>query len=163
MNPISNNVSRLRFFSSQFLKLVNWIDCRKSFLSVFPRYLELPMSERRVLGVVGTIRGNLMTIISTNLSRLQLIPSQFSNLVDQTDCRKLFFGIFSRYLELATLERCILGVFKNDRRNPTNICSTNVSQLRLTPCQFSNLVVMTDYRKSFFGVFPRYLELSMSE
>ena len=49
MNLISTNMSVLRLFSSQFLKLVDRTYCRNAFFDVFPRYLELSMSEYRVL------------------------------------------------------------------------------------------------------------------
>ena len=87
---ISTNLLGLRLILSQFSKLVYHTDCCKSFLSVFPRYLELPMSERLVLGVLGKFIQNPMTHVSTNLSGLRFIPSQFLKLVYRTDCRKSF-------------------------------------------------------------------------
>ena len=92
---------------------------------------------------------------------LQLLPSQFSNSVVRTDCRKSFFGVFPRYIELPMLERRVLDVIGNVIRNPTNLISTNVLGLRLFPSQFSNSVDQNDCRKSFYDVFLRYFELSM--
>ena len=94
-SPISTNVLGLRLIWSHFSKLVDHTIYRKSLLGVFPRYLELPTSERRVLGGIGTIRGNPMKLNSTNMSQLWLIRSQFSKLVDWIDCRKVFLGCFS--------------------------------------------------------------------
>ena len=74
-NSISTNMSRLRIFSSQFLKLVDRTDCHKPFYGVFPQYLELPMSERHVFGVIGNVRGNPTNLISTNVSGLKFVPS----------------------------------------------------------------------------------------
>ena len=152
-NLISTNVSVLRLFPSQFSKLVNQTDCRKSFFGVFSRYLEVPMSERHILGVIGNVRRNPMNLISTNVSGLKLFSSQYSKLADQTDCRKSFFGVFPQYLELPMSERCVLGVIGNIRGNPMNLISTNVSKLRLFLSQFSKLVDRIDCRKSFKGAF----------
>ena len=69
------------------------------------------MLERHVVRVVGNVRRNPTNLISTNMSGLWLFPSQFLNLVDRNDCRKLFYGVFLRYLELPLLERHVLGVF----------------------------------------------------
>ena len=69
-------------------------DCLESFFGIFSRYLELPMLELHVLGVVGILRGNSTNLISTNVSGLQLFPSQCSTLVDRTDCCMLCFGVF---------------------------------------------------------------------
>ena len=124
-----------------------------SFFGVFSRYLELHTSEHRVPGVVGNIRVNITNLCSTNVSRLWLISCQFLKLVDRTNCHKLFLRVFSRYLKLLTSERRVPGVVGNVRGNPTNHCSTNVSRLRLIPCQFSKSVDRTDCRKSFLGVF----------
>ena len=156
------NVSWLQLIPCQCSNLVLRTDCRKSFFGVFSWYLELPTSEWCVLWFIGTVRGNPMNLASMNMLRLRLIPCQFLNLVVRTDCRKSFFGVFSWYLKLLTSERRVLGVVGNIRWNPTNLCSTNVSWLRLIPCQFSNLVIMTDCRKSFFNVFSWYLELPTS-
>ena len=52
------------------------------------------MSERRVLGVVGNVRGNSTHLIPTNMSGLRLILSKLSKLVDRTDGHKSFFGVF---------------------------------------------------------------------
>ena len=70
-------------------------DCHKSFLGIFPRYLKLPMLEQRVLGVIGNVRGNPMNLNSTNLSGLQLFPSQVLKLLDPADCPKSFVDVFS--------------------------------------------------------------------
>ena len=129
-------------------------DYRKSFLGVFPWYLELSRSKRCVLGVIGNIRGNPLNLIFTNLSGLKLFLRQFSKLVDQTDCRKLFFDVFSWYLVLLMSEQKFLRVVENFRRNPMNLISTNLLALRLFPCQFSKLLDRTYYRKSFLGVLP---------
>ena len=101
-------------------------DCCKSFYDFFVRYLELPTSERSVLRVVGTVRGNLMNLISTNVLGFRLFLSQFLKLVDRTDYRKSFLGVFPLYIELQMSERRVLGVVRNVRGNPTNLCSTTV-------------------------------------
>ena len=69
-NFISISLSGLQLFLSQFLKLVDQTDCHKSFLGVFPQYVVIPMSEQCVVRVVGNIRRNPTTPISTNLSVL---------------------------------------------------------------------------------------------
>lgn len=104
------------------------------------------MSERHVLGGNENVRGNSMILFSMNLSLLRLISSQFLNLVDQTDCRKSFYGVFLQYRELPTLDRHVLGVFEKFRGIPMNRFSMNVSLLRLIPSQFSNLVDRIDCR-----------------
>ena len=68
------------------------------------------MSKRRVLGVIGNVRGNPKNLIFTNLLGLRLFPSQFLKLVDRTNCRKSFFDVFSQYLDLPMWEQRVLGV-----------------------------------------------------
>ena len=126
-NLISTNVFGLWLFPNQFSNFVDQTDCCKMFYVDFLQYLELPMLERRVWGVVVNVRGNSTNLISTNVSVLQLFQSQFSNFVDRNDCRKSFYGVFPQYLELPMSERCVLGVIVNIRGNSTNLISTNVS------------------------------------
>ena len=136
-------------FSSKIIYLFYWMPL----LGVFSQYLELQMSEWHALGIVRNIRGNPMNLICTNVSGLWLFPSQFSNLVDQNDCCKSFYGVFQRYLELLMSERHALEVVGIIRGNPTNLISTIMSGLQLFPTQFSYLVDWNDCRKSFYGVF----------
>ena len=51
-----------------------------------------------------TLEENSMTRTSAKMSHLCLIPSQFPKLVDQTNCRMSFLGVFPRYLELPMSE-----------------------------------------------------------
>ena len=121
------------------------------------------MLERLVLVVFKNIRWNPTTLNSTSLSRLWLILSQFSKLMDQTNYRKLFYDVFPRYLELIMLEHHVLGVVENFIRNPTTLISTSLSQLWLIPSKILKLVDWTDCHKLLFDAFPRYLELLMLE
>ena len=104
-----------------------------------------------------------MNLISTTLLGLRLFLSQFLMLVDQTNCRKSLFGVFSWYLKLPISAWRVFGIVWNVRWNSTNLISTTLSGLRLFLSQFSNLVDQTNYRKRFFVVFSLYLELPMSE
>ena len=115
------------------------------------------------LGVTRNVRGNLTTLISTNLSQLRPIPSQFAKSMNQTDCRKSFFDIFPRYLELLMSKGRVLCVVWNIKENFTTLISTNLSWLRLIPSHLSKLVDRTDFQKSLFIVFPQYIELLMLE
>ena len=94
------------------------------------------MSERRVLGYVGNIIENLMTRISTNLSRLWLILSQFLKLADQTNSRILFFDVFPQYLELLMSEGKVVGVVGSIIGNPMTHISTKMSRLHFILSQF---------------------------
>ena len=46
---------------------MNWVDCQKSFLGVFPWYHELPMPEQRVLGVFGMLDKTPWLILLLNV------------------------------------------------------------------------------------------------
>ena len=94
------------------------------------------MSEQCALGFVGSVRRNLTNLICTNVLGLRLFPSQFSNSVDRGDCRKSFYGVFLRYLELSMSERRVLGVIGTVRGNLMNLIYTNMLGLRLVPSQF---------------------------
>ena len=105
-----------------------------------------------VLGCIGNVRRNPTNRIYIYVSGLWFFPSQFLKLMNQTDCRKSLFGVFSRYLELSTPKRCVLGFVGNVRGNLTNLISTNVLELRLFASQFWKLVDRIDCRKSFFDI-----------
>ena len=107
------------------------------------------MSKRHFLGVIGNVRRNSTTLISTNLSGLRLITSQYLKLVDRTDSLKSFLVVFPRYVELPMLEKHVIRFIGNKIRNPTTPISTNMLGLRVIPSQFLKIVDWTDCHKLF--------------
>ena len=141
---ICAKISHLWLIPSQFPNLVDPTKCRMSFLGIFPRYRELPMSERRVWGFIENIIGNYRTRISTKISYFWLIPSQFPNLMDLTNCRMSFFSVFLRFLELPMSKRRVWGFVENLRGNYMTCISAKILHFWLIPSQFPNLVDPTD-------------------
>ena len=104
------------------------------------------MLGQRFWECIGNDRGNCTTRVSIKMSHLWLISSQFPNLVDPTNCRMSFLGVFPLYLELPMSERHVWGCIGNIRGNSMTHIFGKISHMWLISSQFPKLVDPTNCR-----------------
>ena len=107
-NLMSTNISGLRLFPSQFSKLVDWTDYCKSFFDVFHDISSYWCRNDVFYESLEIFEEITRILFLLTCQDWGSFTSQFSKLMDQTDCQKSFFDVFRDILS----HRCRNDVFK---------------------------------------------------